>query len=113
MMTKPKNPIAITGGTVIDPGNGREQDLDLLISGGIVEAVDKPGAFSKVDGVVVIDAAKKWVVPGLIDLHVHLREPGFEWKETIKTGSEAAALGGFSTICCMPNTNPVNDCTEV
>jgi len=57
----------------------------------------------------IIDAEGLWVTPGLIDVHVHLREPGYEYKETIKTGSRAAAKGGFTTICCMPNTNPVID----
>ena len=57
----------------------------------------------------VIDAEGKIVVPGLIDMHVHLREPGFEYKETIATGTAAAKSGGFTSVCCMPNTNPVND----
>jgi len=64
-------------------------------------------------GARIIDASGKIVTPGLIDMHVHLREPGFEYKETIESGCRAAARGGFSTVCCMPNTNPVNDCRQV
>ena len=57
----------------------------------------------------IIDANNLWVTPGFIDLHVHFREPGFEYKETIETGSKSAAKGGFTTVCCMPNTNPTID----
>lgn len=87
---------------------------DILIKGDKIEAILKPG--EKVDERMIedqIDASDCYVTPGLIDMHVHLRDPGFEWKETIKTGSEAALLGGFTTICCMPNTDPRNDCAEV
>lgn len=104
--------IIVKNGTVIDPAAGREGEFDLLIEGDTIAAVDKPGSIKK-EGATVIDARGRWVVPGLIDLHVHLREPGFEWKETIATGSQAAVLGGFTTVCCMPNTNPSNDCAEI
>jgi dihydroorotase len=101
-----QNVMVIRNGRVIDPGrvNGR---ADLLIQNGKIAAVGPdlraPG------GAVVIDADGKWVLPGFVDLHVHLREPGFEYKETIKTGTAAAVAGGFTSVCCMPNTNPVND----
>lgn len=98
--------LLIKGGRVIDPANGIDSVKDVLVNGGSIELVDD-NISSEADE--VIDAAGKWVVPGLIDLHVHLREPGYERKETIKTGSMAAAAGGFTTICAMPNTNPVTD----
>lgn len=98
--------IVIRNGRVIDPGrvNGR---ADLLIHNGKIAGVSPELAAP--DGATVIDAAGKWVLPGFVDLHVHLREPGFEYKETIKTGTAAAAAGGFTSVCCMPNTHPVND----
>lgn len=103
----------ITGGIVIDPSINLDGPSDVLISNGIIEAVGSPGAFTEIDDALVINAKDSWVVPGFIDLHVHLREPGFEWKETVATGSRAAVSGGYTTICCMPNTSPVNDCIEV
>lgn len=104
-------PVVIRSGHVIDPVSGVDEVKDILIQSGIVVDHLRPG--EKVTDAEEVDAKGMWVVPGLIDLHVHLREPGYEWKETIKTGSEAAALGGFTTICCMPNTNPTNDSVEV
>ena len=103
--------ILIQGGHVIDPGrfNGV---ADVLIDNGKVLAIgNNLMARAKQQGGVVeiIDARGKLVVPGFVDLHVHLREPGFEYKETIKTGTAAAAAGGFTSVCCMPNTQPVND----
>jgi dihydroorotase len=98
--------ILIKGGNVIDPGrvNG---PADVLIENGKVAAV---GPKLKAPArATVIDAAGRVVLPGFIDLHVHFREPGFEYKETIQTGTAAAAAGGFTSVCCMPNTNPVND----
>jgi len=77
-----------------------------LVENGIIAAVEENISASADQ---IIDAKGYWVAPGLIDVHVHLREPGYEYKETIKTGSRAAAKGGFTTICCMPNTNPVVD----
>ena len=98
--------IIIKNGRVIDPGriNG---PADVLIENGTIAAV---GAGLKAPaGATVIDAAGKWVLPGFVDLHVHFREPGFEYKETIATGAAAAVAGGFTSVCCMPNTQPVND----
>jgi dihydroorotase len=100
--------ILIKSGHVIDPANKVDDKLDLLVSDNKIEKLGKPGSLSP-DGAQVIDAAGKLVVPGLIDMHVHLREPGFEYKETISTGTAAAKAGGFTSVCCMPNTNPVND----
>jgi len=111
-------PILIKGGRVIDPGN-LDGIMDILIKDGkIVKAgfkpafTQKPAPTQKSD-VRVIDAAGKIVVPGLIDMHVHFREPGHEYKETIKTGCLSAAFGGFTAVCTMPNTNPVNDNAQV
>ena len=100
-------PILIRGGRVIDPSRGGDGIADLLLSGGRVEGVGRniPAG----DGVVVIDATGKIVAPGLIDLHVHLREPGQEDIETVASGAMAAAAGGFSAVCAMPNTDPVTD----
>jgi len=103
---KARTAIIIWNGQVIDPGrfNGR---ADVLIQDGKIAAV---GPDLKVpSGATVIEAAGNWVLPGLVDLHAHLREPGFEYKETIRSGTAAAVAGGFTSVCCMPNTNPVND----
>lgn len=98
--------LLIKNGRVIDPSSGTDETLDLLIEKGkIVEIKAKIEA----EGVKAIDASRLVVAPGFIDMHVHLREPGQEEKETIFTGALAAAKGGFTSICCMPNTNPVND----
>ncbi len=98
--------ILIKGGHVIDPGrvNGV---ADVLIENGKISAVGP--ALAVPAGATVIQAAGQLVVPGFVDLHVHFREPGFEYKETIQSGTEAAVAGGFTTVCAMPNTNPVND----
>jgi dihydroorotase len=99
--------LLIQGGRIIDPAEGRDLIGDLLIEEGTVREI---GPQISVKGSCRrIDAAGKIVAPGLIDLHSHLREPGFEYKETVATATAAAASGGFTTICCMPNTNPVND----
>ena len=98
--------ILIQGGHVIDPGrfNGI---ADVLIEGGKISAVAP--ALKALAGVTVIQAAGQLVLPGFVDLHVHFREPGFEYKETIQSGTAAAVAGGFTSVCAMPNTNPVND----
>ncbi|HUI44996.1 MAG TPA: dihydroorotase [Nitrospirota bacterium] len=100
--------LLIKNGHVVDPVNGINKKLDILVSGGKIASVTKPGSIPE-NGAQIIDASGKLVVPGLIDMHVHLREPGFEYKETITTGAAAAKAGGFTSVCCMPNTNPVND----
>ncbi len=105
--------ILIENGELIDPGSNREGEFDVLVDGSLIKDVGARGAFKSVAVTQRVDARGKWVVPGLVDLHVHLREPGFEWKETIRTGAQAAALGGYTSICCMPNTRPTNDCAEV
>jgi dihydroorotase len=101
-------PIVITGGRVIDPAQGIDRLADVLLKDGVVETVtDAPGTAP--DGYEVIDATGMVVAPGFIDIHTHLREPGLEHKETIATGTRAAAAGGFTTICAMPNTEPNQD----
>lgn len=89
---------------MIDPQNGVDGVMDLRIDKGRIGGTGK-----KLDGDQVIDGRGLWVVPGLVDMHVHLREPGYEYKETIETGTRAAAAGGFTAVACMPNTDPVND----
>jgi dihydroorotase len=98
--------ILIRGGQVIDPGRFN-QVADVLIENGKVGAIDQN--LRPPHGSIIIDAKGLLVLPGFVDLHVHFREPGFEYKETIQTGALAAVAGGFTTVCCMPNTNPVND----
>ncbi len=100
--------ILIQNGRVIDPANKVSDTLDVLVSEGRIARLGKPGGIPS-SGCRVIDASGRLVAPGLIDMHVHLREPGFEYKETIATGIAAARAGGFTSVCCMPNTNPVND----
>jgi dihydroorotase len=102
--------VLIKGGRVIDPGN-LDGIVDILIKDGKIAEIKEQGSGveEQGSGVEVIDASGKIVTPGLIDMHVHLREPGHEYKETIKSGCLAAAHGGFTAICPMPNTNPVND----
>jgi dihydroorotase len=98
--------ILIQGGLVIDPGrfNGV---ADVLVENGKISAVVP--ALKAPAGTTVIQAAGRLVLPGFVDLHVHFREPGFEYKETIQSGTAAAVAGGFTSVCAMPNTNPVND----
>ena len=100
-------PILIRGGRIIDPSRNTDQVADLLLQDGKVEALGPN--LGRPDGAEVLDAAGKVVAPGLIDLHVHLREPGQEDLETVATGAMAAAAGGFSAVCAMPNTDPVTD----
>ena len=101
----------IEGGRVIDPASGVDGVRTVVVRDGVVaevaERVERPRDAR------AIDARGKWVTPGFVDLHVHLREPGQEYKETVATGARAAVAGGFTTICCMPNTRPVNDNTSV
>jgi len=104
----------IKGGQVIDPGR-LNQIADLLLEDGKIQAIDANlhGALDHSESVKIIDATGLVVCPGFIDLHVHFREPGFEYKETIATGMASAVAGGFTTVCCMPNTNPVNDSQSI
>lgn len=102
--------ILIKNGRVIDPASSTDETLDILIVNNKIADI-KPKIEIK-EG-EIIDASRLVVVPGLIDIHTHLREPGFEHKETIATGARAAARGGFTTVCAMPNTNPVNDNSQV
>jgi dihydroorotase len=106
-------PVVIHGGKVIDSATERDGEFDILIEDGRIAAVEKPGVLKGHSEADQVDAKGLWVMPGCVDLHVHLREPGEEWKETIQTGAEAAALGGYTSICCMPNTRPANDSPEV
>ncbi|WP_094546795.1 dihydroorotase [Petroclostridium xylanilyticum] len=100
--------ILIKNGHVIDPKNRRDDKLDIYIENGLIVEIDKELDYSGGD-IEVIDAEGKLVVPGLIDMHCHLREPGYEYKEDIESGTRSAAVGGFTSIACMPNTNPVID----
>ncbi len=104
--------ILIKGGRVIDPGN-IDGIMNILIKDGLIAEItaDEPVIFG--ENIRIIEAAGLIITPGLIDMHVHLREPGHEYKETIETGCRAAVSGGFTSICAMPNTNPVNDSKEV
>ena len=101
-------PILIRGARLIDPGRATDFTGDILLENGRIAAV-APAIESGPDGCIVVNATGLVACPGLIDLHAHLREPGYEYKETIDTGSRAAARGGFTTICCMPNTDPPID----
>lgn len=98
--------LIIKGGRVIDPASGKDEVADILISGGKIAKVE---AEISADGAEALDANGMIVMPGLIDMHVHLRDPGFEEKEDIASGTAAAAVGGFTAVACMPNTNPVAD----
>jgi dihydroorotase len=106
--------ILIRGGHLIDPASSLDAPSDLLLRGGRVAEVSAPGKVKLIKGedVEVIDATGLVVAPGLVDIHVHLREPGQSYKETIATGTAAAAAGGFTSVCAMPNTTPVNDSPE-
>ncbi|PYJ09927.1 MAG: dihydroorotase [Verrucomicrobia bacterium] len=97
----------IRNGRIIDPANNRDEIADLLIVDGRFAALSQLSTLNSQP--TELDASNLIVCPGLIDLHVHLREPGFGWKETIESGARAAAAGGFTTIVCMPNTSPVAD----
>ncbi|HEX2252540.1 MAG TPA: dihydroorotase [Thermoanaerobaculia bacterium] len=107
-MAKPlPKPLLVRGGRVIDPSQGIDGRFDLLLEDGAVARLDE--SLEARRGDEVVDAAGLVVCPGLIDIHVHLREPGQEYKETIESGTRAAAAGGFTAVACMPNTVPVND----
>lgn len=112
--------ILIINGLLIDPSQNMEQQGDLLIENNTISGIvdqksyNVNGDRARVKGheskeFIVIDAKGRWVVPGLIDIHTHMREPGYEYKEDIETGTKAAMAGGFTSICAMPNTKPIND----
>ncbi|HWM87889.1 MAG TPA: dihydroorotase, partial [Kofleriaceae bacterium] len=103
--------LLLRGGRVVDPGQNIDAALDVRVESGSIAEVGRGLAAGR--GVRVVDVRDRLIVPGLVDLHVHLREPGQEYKEDIATGSAAAAAGGFTTVCCMPNTVPPNDCRSV
>ncbi len=100
--------LMLRNGRVIDPASGRDEIADVYIRDAFIEKIDAH-LREKGSDIQTIDVAGHCVAPGLIDLHCHLREPGYEYKETIATGSRAATKGGFSTVVCMANTDPVND----
>jgi dihydroorotase len=101
----------IKGGRIIDPSQELDSEGDLLIRGDHIEGIypDSRVSTGEQGEEEVVDARGLWVIPGVIDMHVHLREPGFEYKETIESGCKAAAAGGITALACMPNTDPVND----
>lgn len=103
--------LLIHGGRIVDPSQDLDGPLDLLIEDGAVAKVD--GKIAKPKGAETIDAAGLVVAPGLIDIHVHLREPGQEYKETVRSGTLAAAAGGFTAVACMANTIPANDSRSI
>jgi len=108
--------LLLRGGRVIDPSQDLDSEMDLLIEEGKIVEIREDLYISGIDSqktsgtdFKILDLQGMVVVPGLIDMHTHLREPGFEYRETIRTGSEAASHGGFTSVACMPNTRPVND----
>ncbi|HEX6693123.1 MAG TPA: amidohydrolase family protein, partial [Longimicrobiales bacterium] len=100
-------PLVLRGGRVIDPATGTDSVGDVIIADGKITGIGRTDGTP--DGARVLDVSGKIVTPGLIDVHVHLREPGGEHKETIATGARAAAAGGFTAVCAMPNTDPPID----
>jgi dihydroorotase len=105
--------LVIRGGHMIDPAAGVDGPKDLLLKDGRVVEIAAPGKLKLANGSEAIDATGLTVAPGLVDIHVHLREPGQGYKETISTGTAAAAAGGFTAVAAMPNTSPVNDSPEI
>jgi len=110
--SKVANRLLIRGGRLIDPGQRANALLDILIEDGRIAAIAKAAEIN-VSNCEMVDARGMIVAPGFIDIHVHLREPGQSHKETIGTGTMAAAAGGFTSVCAMPNTSPVNDSVEI
>src|SRR5262245_50126356 len=103
--------LLITGARVLDPANGVDAVQDVLVTNGRIAKLGR--ALRGPAGTEIVDATGRVVCPGFIDMHVHLREPGYEYKETIQTGTRAAAAGGFTAVCAMANTLPVNDTRAV
>ena len=105
--------LVIRGGQLFDPAAGVDGLKDILLKDGRVAEIAGPGKLKDANGAEVLDATGLIVAPGLIDIHVHLREPGQGYKETIASGTAAAAAGGFTAVAAMPNTMPVNDSLEI
>src|SRR5687767_11198213 len=102
--------LVLRGGRVLDPATGLDAEADVVIEDGRIARVGRDaGAEARGEKVRTVDARGRWIAPGFVDLHVHFREPGQEYKEDIASGLRAAAAGGFTTVCAMPNTKPVND----
>src|SRR3984957_11530967 len=106
-------PLLLRGGRVIDPATGIDDNYDVLVIDGEIDALEPAGALEFPDDAETLDCEGLWVLPGLIDVHVHLRDPGFPQKETISTGLRAAAAGGFTIVAAMANTSPVDDTPEI
>ncbi len=106
-------PLILVGGRVIDPMAGIDDNYDVLVIDGEIDSLEPTGILDAPADAQVLDCAGLWVVPGLIDVHVHLRDPGFPQKETIATGLRAAAAGGFTTVAAMANTSPVDDTPDI
>src|SRR5947199_10685821 len=105
--------LLVKNGRVIDPARRTDGAFDVLLNGERIAEVAPAGKIAASNDFDVFDASGLIVAPGFIDLHAHLREPGQESSETIETGTRAAARGGFTAVCCMPNTKPVNDNASV
>jgi dihydroorotase len=105
--------LLIKNGRVLDPASKKDAALDILLDGEKISEIGAPGKIAIAKDAQIFDASGLIVAPGFIDMHVHLREPGQESSETIETGTRAAARGGFTAVCCMPNTKPVNDNASV
>lgn len=106
--------VVIRNGTLVDPANTRNAPADVVIEDGCIRGVEPPGSARLSDPSALEVDAQGWIVaPGFVDLHVHFREPGYEYKETVQTGAQSAVAGGFTTVACMANTNPVNDSSAV
>lgn len=105
--------LLVKNGRVLDPASNTDAPRDVLLDGDRIAEVAQPGKIASKNGIEILDASGLMVAPGFIDLHSHLREPGQESSETIETGTLAAARGGFTAVCCMPNTKPVNDNASV
>src|SRR4051812_48611963 len=101
--------LCLRGGRLIDPARNFDAEADVLLQDGVVARIGAGLAGGVGREVRVVDVRGCWVTPGFVDLHTHLREPGQEYKEDIASGTRAAAAGGFTTVCAMPNTKPVND----
>jgi dihydroorotase len=114
-MSTPANALYFCGGRVIDPASGLDAVADVVVLDGKIATVGANASrgLTVSPSARMIDATGLVIAPGFVDLHVHLREPGHEYKEDIASGARAAAAGGFTTVCCMPNTQPPNDCRAV